>query len=105
MFTLKAEDYWQWRFYLKEIELKTLAKRFKNKSLESMDKDLEILRLRMMAFKASLGEDESRLSDAKINYEEFKKTLELKYGQPIDGCVIDDVTFEVKRIEETNGTN
>ena len=97
---LKPEQYWEWRTTIAEMQLAERDFRIGNMQAENMTKDLEILRLKLSLFKNNLDVLSSKRDAAKKEYDDMKKKLEGQLKISLSGCVIDDITFEVKRLED-----
>jgi hypothetical protein len=100
MNTLQAGSYWKWRNKIEEMkhaETKIKAAQLMN---SLMEKDVEILKLRAAIYKQTIKSHEDSHADLKKQYEEIKLELETEIGGSLNNCVIDDHTFEVKKLED-----
>ena len=97
---LTPVQYWKWRFFISEMQLADRDLNNGALKYEMMLKDQEIYRLKCALFKTSLNSLEDARNIAKKNYEEVKAEIEKKLGVSLSGCTIDDITFEVKKLEE-----
>lgn len=98
--TLKPEMYWEWRCTINEMDLAKKECDVNYLKFEMMNKDLEIARLRTMLFKTGLGVLQEKANLAKNEYEKMKAKIEAETGVSLNGCVIDDVTFEIKKLDQ-----
>lgn len=102
MAKLNWAQYWEWRTTIEEMNhAKT---KYEKASVEygSRQKDAEIVRLGCALFKPKVDFEKANFDAAKSEYDRFKKKLEETLGQSLDGCVIDEVTLEVKKLETEN---
>lgn len=95
---LRPELYWEWRCSINEMDLAKKEKDIGQLKLESMAKDLEIARLRAGMFKQSLSSVEDKVVSTKNEYEKMKERIEKEINMSLNECVIDDITFEVKKL-------
>lgn len=93
---LNAGQYWEWRTTIEEMQ--HAATKLDNHRLmfALMDKDIEIQKLRLAAYKEQVRAAETRSEDAKKDYADQKAKLEKALGRSLTGVVIDDVTFEIR---------
>lgn len=72
---------------------------------ELMKRDQEIHSLKAAIFK-NVVQSSQELADAeKQNYTTFRKELEQTLGFELKDCVIDEVTFEIKKEVTQNGSS
>lgn len=97
---LKKADYLQWRVHIaewqksqKDLELYVE----KGKVLESQ---LENLKLKIALHKKNLNAKQNNVNEFKSEYENYRTHLENKLKIKLVNCVIDDITLEIKKIEE-----
>jgi len=97
---LSPEMYWEWRCTINEMNL--AKKEFDVNYLkhEIMIKDLEISRLKSSLFKNTLVTLQDKVSLAKTEYENMKKRIEDTIKISLNGCMIDDISHEVKKLDE-----
>lgn len=97
---LKPAEYWQWMNTITTMWLQSAKLAQQDAIAKSMQKDLEILQLKLKLHLATtLEQSKIQAEEAKGAYFAFKLRLEAAIGQPLDGKVIDDVTHEVKILE------
>lgn len=96
---LKAEQYWEWRTTIAEMQLAEERYKCGQSQHNEMSKDLEIARLRTFIFKQNLTTSKEKAELAKQEYTNFKEKLEKELGISLNNKAIDDVTFEIKEIE------
>ena len=97
---LERGDYWLWRHLISEMQLAESKAKIKEQSYAMADKDIEISKLKLAMYKETVKQAGLIAQDAKKAYEEYKLELEQKLGFSFNECVIDDVTFEIKKLEE-----
>lgn len=96
---LKAESYWKWRHKIEEMnhaDTKLLMSRLQ---YSHMEKDLEIARLKTLQFKQTIKMHEDNQTLAKKEYEDIKLELENEVGHSLNGFSIDDISYEVRKLE------
>lgn len=98
---LSKEQYWKWRCYIAEMQTAEAHYNKAQHQYGQMLKDIEISRLNALLFqKSNMSALEEKHTLCKKDYEEVKAEVEKELGMSLNGCVIDDVTHEVKKIEE-----
>lgn len=100
--TLKAEEYWEWRTTISEMN--NCKEKFlrTQTELKVLHKEAEILAVRSQLFqKSRLEGAKLEYENSQAEYERFKKVLEERLGTSLNNKVIDDVTFEVRDLPET----
>jgi hypothetical protein len=97
---MKPSQYWEWKAKVIDLQLKETKALAEHRLFEMMNKDLEIARLKTLSFKHSLHEHALNKDASKKEYEEFRKQLSEKLGFDLKDCVIDEHTFEVKKLED-----
>ena len=97
---IKPETYWEWRCCINEMHLAEEKKKFAELQSIGMTKDLDIMRLKAAMFRATLVSMEDTVKLTKVEYDKMKKRIEDEIGMSLNGCAIDDVTFEVRKLEE-----
>lgn len=102
MVKIKADQYWEWRTTVEEMGHSETKLKLVRMSHALMEKEIENQRLKSAMYKAQIKAHEEQHNLAKKNYEELKLRIEKKIGQSLNNCVIDDVTFEVKSLDEYN---
>lgn len=98
---LKPELYWEWRCTISEMD--KAKKEFDIHFLkhEMMIKDIEIARLKTALYKANLNMYEEASNLAKKEYDSMKKRIEEEIGMSLNDTVIDDFSFEVKKLNKS----
>lgn len=102
---LKPEQYWEWRFLINEMYVAEEKLKIGQLQLEMMNKDLEICRLRASLFKNSLQSLDDKKGLTKKDYLEYKERLENELGVSLNNKVIDDISFEVRELENEQRSN
>lgn len=98
---LTPAEYWHWRTCIAEMQL--AESNYKNADLRhgQMLRDIEISRLHALMFqKVNMNQLDEQHTLCKREYEKCKSNLEESLGVSLNGCVIDDVDFSVKKLEE-----
>lgn len=98
--TLEPKDYWEWRTTVVEMQLEQSLHELQIHKLALMEKDLEIGRLRIGIYKQTLEVSKAKADSARKEYDRFKKLLEEKLGSSLNDCVIDDISYEVKKLSK-----
>lgn len=96
---MKKHQYWEWRFKLADMQLREKEYLAEFRNFQLMEKDLELARLRMLSFKSGLSDVKAKADLAKKEYEELLASLEKEIGASIKGNAVDEVTFEIKQLE------
>lgn len=97
---LTKAEYWEWRTSITEWKCAEVA--LENSKLKSalMEKDAEIARLKIGLFSHTLEPLKDKVNMLKEEYLSYKKKLEDRLGMSLNGCVIDEVTYEIRVLEE-----
>ena len=72
---------------------------------ELINKELEIKKLRLALHKNVQQSAHSAVDSAKKEYDRFNIQLDAELGESLDNCVIDEYTFEVKKLENKTTEN
>ena len=99
--TLKAEDYWEWRTTMEEIEHAKTSHSLNQMKLKLMEAQGQILRMEMALFRQRLSESSQYLEKCKEDYLPFKSKLEDKYNISLKNASIRD-DFRVVALPENN---
>lgn len=102
MVKIKADQYWEWRTTVEEMDHSETKLKLIRMTHALMEKEIENQRLKSAMYKAQIKTQEEQHALAKKNYQELKLRIEKKIGQSLNNCVIDDVTFEVKSLDENS---
>lgn len=102
---LNAAQYWEWRCTMEEVKSAQLNEKRVLQDRELMNKDIEIRKLRLALHKTVQQSAHSAVDAAKKEYDRLKKQIEEELNISLDNCVIDEYTYEVKKLEETNTEN
>ena len=98
---LTPQDYWEWRTTFTEVEVERIKQLVAEQKLIVMQKDVEISQLKQRLFFLSAVKDSKDNFDrVKADADSWKKALEGRLGFVMQGCIIDDVTYEVRRLED-----
>jgi len=97
---LSDGQYWEWRTTIGEMDIASRDFDIVKLQYESLMKDQEILKFKSALMRKTLGEHEGKKVAARNEYDRFKKTIEDKIGFSLNGCTIDDVTHQIKKLEE-----
>lgn len=92
-------NYWKWRHKIEEMHHAQTKIKVSTGQYSQMEKDLEIMRLKTQIFKQVIKNNEDSYNSFKKEYEDIKLMLETEIGQSLDGCSINDVTYEVIKLE------
>lgn len=98
---LTPEQFWKWSNYIESMHHAETKLKCSQLMMNNMEKDVELQKLRNVVFRQQqVKSSEEKLSLKKAEYEEIKAQIEKELGLSLNGCVIDEVTFEVKKIDE-----
>lgn len=101
---LTAEQYFKWKNSINEMWLNESRQKEKQCRLSMMEKDIEISKLKTLIYTEHI-KDMSKIDEAKNQYQQIKKELEESLGTSLENSVINEVTFEVTKIGEYNGSD
>jgi hypothetical protein len=95
MSKMKAEQYWEWRTTIEEMEHSKT--KLKNVRLEMalMERNVEILKLRNNMYKEVVRNQEFEHKRIVDEYGKFIEKLEKEIGCSIRDKIIDPVTFQI----------
>lgn len=97
---LSGEQFWKWSSSIEAMHHAETRLKCMQLMLNNMERELEIQKLRSVIFKAQqVKSAEEGVQLKKQHYEELKVEFEKELGMSLNGCVIDEVTFEVKKID------
>lgn len=97
---LTPSQYWEWRSKIEELLHGELKVRHARQTYSLMEKDIEIAKLRTAIYKQTLKVHEDNQVETKKSYDELKKRLEDELGVSLNGTAIDEITFEIRPLEE-----
>lgn len=97
---MSAEQYYKWRFSLSELKVKEINADKVALQHALMGKDQEIQKLRVAMFGRQVEDAKSAYSAAKEEYQQALKQLEEDLGVMVRGNLVDEVTFEIKKLED-----
>lgn len=98
---LSPRDYWEWRTTLTEVELEKAKHSLVEQRFLAMQKDIEMAQVkRQLFFSSVLQQQKEDLGRVEKGAEDWRIALEARIGISLKGCIIDDVTFEVKQLED-----
>lgn len=95
---LKDGQYWKWRLTIEEMQHASTTQSLR--SLECKYQELQIQNdtLKLSALRSKLQEQVSAVSASKIEYDQVKKEIETDLGISLSNCLIDEHTWEIKRL-------
>lgn len=98
---LNKDEFHQWRSSIYELhEAKHLAQLAELK-LKLMQKEVDILNLQSHLFvKDEVDGSKKRAEAAKVQYDKIKESLEKSLGYSLNGAIIDEITLEVKNLND-----
>lgn len=96
---LSEVKYWKWRLSIEEMKhARTNSDKagleFKMKEMEIQKNQLQLLTLKE-GYRLRTTEVHGKMSE----YDSIKKEIEDDLGMSLNDCVIDDLTFEVKKLK------
>jgi RecG-like helicase len=96
---MEPSKYWEWRCTIEELKTAKLNEKLAVYKKDLLTKELIIKQLELK----NHAQIESKIYQEKIaaqkEYERFKLSLEEDLGFDLKDCVIDDITFEVKKLD------
>lgn len=97
---ISPELYWEWRCTIEELKTAKLNEKRVHLEKELKQKEIEINKLRLALFRESVASARKGVSGAESEYEKMKQRIEEEIGMSLNGCVIDDTSYEVKKLDE-----
>ncbi len=98
---MTPEQYYRWRLSAEQMNHAETKAKLVQTIHNSMDKELEIAKLKHNLHREVVKAKYSEFDLAKKQYQEELANLEQTLGTSIKGKVIDEYTFEIKDIDET----
>ena len=95
---LKDGQYWKWRLTIEEMQHAATLRDLKQLECKYKELELERGKLELLALREKYQEQVSAVDLAKGEYNSVKSQIEQELGCSLNGCIIDDVTWEVKQI-------
>lgn len=96
---LTKEQFLEWRLMIEKMLHSETKLKLQSALLNSMEKDVEIQKLRAMVYKAQVRTAQDENTAMKEEYNAHKKALEDSIGMSLSDCTIDEVTYEVRKLE------
>ncbi|MEO5348882.1 MAG: hypothetical protein H7836_04475 [Magnetococcus sp. YQC-3] len=100
---LTAAEYWEWRTTIAEMQKGDVKLQHVNAEAQVLRKEAEIVGMRYQLFQkvqVQNAKDQSKL--LKEEYDSMKKRLEDRLGFSLNNKMIDEITFEVKDLPDSN---
>lgn len=97
---LTSENYWKWRTTIEELDHCKTKVHLKQAIYKAHHLEIERAKLVAIEAKRNVVEQMREVEKYKEDYENTKKEIESSVGCSLNGCVIDQFTYEVKKIEE-----
>jgi len=97
---LLPEEYWEWRTTIAEMHNANAEAQLAHAKIAIQGKDVEIAQLRLNAYKHVVKRVDENKKAYDSEYKRFKGKIEERLGISLDNKVIDDLTFEVKDIND-----
>ena len=97
---IAPDMYWEWRCTIEELKSAKLNEKRVHLEKELKQKELEINKLRLSLFRETVASARRSTTNAQTEYEKMKQRIEDEIGMSLNGCVIDDISYEVKKFEE-----
>ena len=92
-------EYWHYRLSLSEIAKAEKDLKIKQKTYTVMDKDIEIQKLKLMAYREVLRSAAEVVELKKKEHDKFKTDLEKDLGMSLENKMITE-DFSIKEIED-----
>lgn len=91
-------QYYKWKNSIQDMWLEETRLREAICKHSMMEKDLEIIKYKILLNKENLKTQKILVDDSKTNYEKLRSDLEQELEIELKDCVIDEITFEIKKI-------
>lgn len=97
---LTKADYWEWRTTIEEQKTAKLELELATLKLGGMEKDIELSKLKAALYRINVITHHKEILKLRDDeYNRIKKQLEETIGSELKDCVIDEITYEVKRMD------
>jgi len=97
---IRPELYWEYRCTIEELKVAQLNEKRTIMERDLKRKDIELLTLKLHAFGKTVTSASSQKEVAKKELDRMRSLIESEIGMELTDCVIDDVSFEVRKIDE-----
>ena len=98
---LTAEQYWEWRTTIAEMNIKKSELKNSELELKNIQKDIELMTIKYQLFiKTRIESCNKSLLEHIAEYDRFKLGLEKVLGISLNNKVINDLTFEISDLPE-----
>lgn len=98
---LQPHEYWEWRCAIADMGTARKEKDLTEAQLIALRKDIEIASLKARLFELVQVETaKTKLENSTNAYNENKKKLEMVHQTNLSGKMIDEVTYEIKELQE-----
>lgn len=97
---LTAAEYWEWRTLATEYRLQDQKANNKHLLQALMEKDLEIAKLKSQAHLSQVEKERTKVSTCKQKLQDFYKKIKESKGFDMENSVIDEYTYQVKKLQE-----
>lgn len=98
---LTGEQFWQWKHSISEMFKSKKEKELSDAQLIAMRKDIEIATLKAKLFELTQCESsKQKVEDSTKAYNECKSELEKVHKISLSGKIIDEVTYEIKELQD-----
>lgn len=91
--------YWEWRCTMEELKFAKLNEKKVHLDRELMNKELENRKLKLALYKDIVKSARGSVENAELEYGNIKKRMEEEIGMSFENCVIDEYTYEVKKLD------
>jgi 5'-3' exonuclease len=98
---LKADEFWQWKYLISEMFKAKKEKELAESQLIALKKDIEIANIKAKLFELSQIETaKDKIETSTKAYSDYKNDLEKVHKISLSGKIIDEVTYEIKELQE-----
>jgi hypothetical protein len=98
---LAPHEYWEWRCAISDMSTARKEKDLTEAQLIALRKDIEIASLKARLFElVQIETAKAKLENSTNAYNENKNKLEVVHQISLSGKMIDEVTFEIKELQE-----
>jgi len=95
---LTKEQYWKWYCRINQSWLADSKKKADENMHLAMQKDAELAALRANLFKEQSKKHDSLQAQAAKDYADVRDEIEKSLNVSLEGCAIDDVTLEIRKL-------
>lgn len=98
---LSKEQYYKWRLYVEYMQHAETRCKLQGARVATHNMEAECHRLKHELMKNSLSDLQAEYNRSKDEYQKQREELEKELGFKMENCVVDEITLEVKKLEDS----